>query len=133
MNYLVDTQNLLWIFNEPRKVRPLVREIFLAEKGNVFYNPLSLWEISIKHGKGKLDLGNQRTPEEFVAELNISFFVCKPIKTDIFISSYRLPRFPNHSDPFDRLLIWDAISSGFTLISDDSCFEQYKQFGLLLL
>ena len=133
MNYLLDTNVLYWTFFESRKVRPIIRETCLAEAGNVFYSPINLWEISIKYGKGKLRLGGGISPEEFLSELEISPFSCKPISENIFASSHRLPFIPNHADPFDRLLIWDAISSGFTLISDDSCFKQYKQFGLLLL
>ena len=133
MNYLVDTQILLWTFTEPRRIRPAVRDILLAEEGNVFYSPASLWEISIKYGLGKLNLGHGRTPEEFFAELSDSLFSCRPTDNGIIASSYRLPRLPHHADPFDRLIIWDAISSAFTLISDDACCRQYKQFGLLLL
>jgi PIN domain nuclease of toxin-antitoxin system len=131
MNYLVDTQLLLWTFFEPGKIRPAVREVFLAEEGNVFYNPASLWEISIKYGLGKLNLWHGITPEGFLANLDTSFFICKPLDNGIIASAHRLPRL--HGDPFDRLIIWDAMASGFTLISDDSYCRQYKQFGLLLL
>ena len=131
MNYLLDTNVLYWTFFETHKVRPAIREICLAQKGNVFYSPINLWEISIKYRKNKLKLGGGISPEAFLAELEISPFPCKPLDNYILASSHRLPLL--HSDPFDRILIWDAISSGFTLISDDSRFTQYRRCGLLLL
>jgi PIN domain nuclease of toxin-antitoxin system len=49
------------------------------------------------------------------------------------ISFSRLPLFENHRDPFDRMLIWQAIQNNYTLISRDKLFAPYEQYGLKLL
>jgi PIN domain nuclease of toxin-antitoxin system len=46
---------------------------------------------------------------------------------------YQLPKKDNHKDPFDRLLIWQAISNGYTLITQDKKIEQYRPDGLQLV
>ena len=131
MNYLLDTHVLLWTFLEPHKVRPEIREIYRKKEVRIFYSLVSLWEIAIKFRSGKINLGMGRTPTDFLSELEASSFLYRPLAKSVVITSHRLPRL--HGDPFDRLIIWDAISSGFTLISDDSRFTQYRRCGLLLL
>ena len=49
------------------------------------------------------------------------------------ISFYELPLKDNHRDPFDRMLIWQAITKDMTMISKDSLFEQYKENGLKII
>ena len=130
MNYLVDTNILLWAFLEPEKLSNAVKSILLDDDNEIFYSPVSMWEISLKYGKKKLVL-NGGTPDDFFNELNNSYFKCKSIDALIFTTSYKLPIY--HKDPFDRFLIWDAINSDFTLISSDDEIEVYKKEGLKLL
>jgi len=73
MNYLVDTHILMWSFFEPQRLSETIREIITDVSNEVWYSPVSLWEISIKYGLGKLKL-NGLTPEEFYRELSGSFY-----------------------------------------------------------
>lgn len=127
MNYLADTQILLWSFLEHKKLPEKIKQILMDENNNIFYSPVSLWEISIKFGIKKIILDNG-TPEDFFSELGNSFFQCKNIIPAVFVTIYKLPY--HHKDPFDRFLIWDAINSDFVLLSSDEKMELYKNEGL---
>ena len=127
MNYLVDTHILLWSFFEPQRLSETIREILTDTSHEVYYSPVSLWEISIKYGLGKLKL-NGLTPEEFYHELNGSFYRCKKVNSLTIITHYKLPIL--HKDPFDRFLIWEAIQSDFILLSVDESMDQYRNEGL---
>jgi len=127
MNYLVDTQILLWSFIEPEHLSSTVSKILLDENNSIYYSPVNLWEISIKYGLKKLNLKGI-TPQDFYNEVKKSFYICKEINNDDLITSYKLPVY--HKDPFDRFLIWEAIRNDFILISVDKNIKLYKKEGL---
>jgi PIN domain nuclease of toxin-antitoxin system len=127
MNYLVDTHILLWSFLETHELSEKVKSILMDESNDIYYSPISLWEISIKYGLKKLTL-NGGSPDDFFDELNNSFYLCKQIDASDLVSNYKLST--HHKDPFDRFLIWEAIRNNFVLISEDDKMELYKQDGL---
>lgn len=130
MRYLADTHILLWAFESAKKISPTIADALHDRHGEVFFSPVSLWEISIKYQLGKLAIHGV-TPEEFLAELESSFFEPLPLDTHAIVTSYQLPRL--HGDPFDRMLIWQAITSGCTLLSADLATNQYVPHGLAVL
>jgi len=130
MKYLVDTHILLWSFLETNKLSKKIKSILLNENNEIYYSPISLWEISIKYGLKKLFL-NGGTPDDFFEELNNSYYQCKAIDTIDLITNYKLPI--RHKDPFDRFLIWEAIKNDFILISVDEDMEFYKKEGLKIV
>ena len=130
MNYLVDTHILLWSFIEPKKLTKNIELILLEENNSIYYSPVNLWEISIKHGLKKLHL-NGLTPEEFFEELENSYYICKYIDNKNIITNYKLPMY--HKDPFDRFLIWESIMNNFILLSVDDTLTQYKKYGLKII
>ena len=130
MNCLVDTHILLWSFLETGRLSKKARSILLDESSEIYYSPISLWEISIKYGLKKLSL-NGGTPNDFFDELNNSYYHCKAIENIDLITSYKLPI--HHKDPFDRFLIWEAIRNDFVLLSADKTMEQYKNEGLRVM
>jgi PIN domain nuclease of toxin-antitoxin system len=109
------------------KLSKKVKSILLDENNEIYYSPISLWEISIKYGLKKLSL-NGGTPEDFFEELQNSYYHCKTINAIDLITNYKLPIY--HKDPFDRLLIWEAIRNDFILISADENIGLYKKEGL---
>jgi len=127
MSYLADTHVLIWALNQPGKASTAIRSCLADPVQPCFYSPLSIWEMAIKYGIGKLDL-HGHTPEEFLAELETSLFDCLPLDNQVIATSHQLPRL--HGDPFDRLLIWQAISTGCTLLSADPATDQYVPHGL---
>ena len=130
MNYLLDTHVLLWSFLDTGKLSKETKTVLLDEDNDIYYSQISLWEISIKYGLKKLTL-NGGTPEDFFEELECSFYMCKRINNEELLTSYRLPVY--HKDPFDRLLIWQAIRGDFILMSADSRMESYRSEGLKVL
>jgi len=127
MNYLVDTHILLWSFLETKKLSKEIKSILLDKNNDIYYSPISLWEISIKYGLKKLFF-NRGTPEDFFTELNNSYYHCKAIEPLDLITNYKLPI--HHKDPFDRFLIWEAIKNNFVLISANENMKSYKKEGL---
>ena len=135
MNYLLDTHVLLWSFLDTSKLSKKSKSVLLDESNDIYYSPISLWEISIKYGLKKLSL-NGGQPEDFFKEVADSFYMCKEIINDDLVTSYKLPIYQGAGgtkDPFDRLLIWQAIRSDFILISSDRCMESYKNEGLKVI
>jgi PIN domain nuclease of toxin-antitoxin system len=130
MNYLADTHILLWSFLETDKLSEKIKLILLDENNVIYYSPISLWEISIKYGLGKLSLKGG-TPDDFFDELNNSYYLCKLIDNIDLITNYKLPTY--HKDPFDRFLIWEAIRNDLILISADENMKSYKKDGLKII
>jgi len=124
-NYLLDTHVLLWYRLDPDKISARHRRI-ISGKGSIkFISSLSIWEISLKFGLGKLHLGGH-TPEEFMATaLAVGFQIASP-EPEHFASFHRLPPFPGHKDPFDRILVWQAKQTGLILLSGDSKLSEYS-------
>ena len=130
MKYLADTHILLWAFESAQKISSTIVNALHDRLSEAFFSPVSLWEISIKYQLGKLTIHGVN-PEEFLAELESSFFEPLPLDTHAIATSYQLPRL--HGDPFDRMLIWQAITSGCTLLSADRATDQYVPYGLTVL
>lgn len=129
MKLLIDTHYLLWLFMDTTKLSDEVKEALISDKNEIYYSQVSLWEIAIKYSIGKLSL-NGITPEELYDEIENSFLLCKTMDNQELISSYRLPK--EHKDPFDRMIIWQAITSEMTLLSVDSKMNAYEEYGLKL-
>jgi PIN domain nuclease of toxin-antitoxin system len=127
VNYIADTHILLWSFTETARLSGNVKSIILDENNDIYYSPVSLWEISIKYRLKKLNL-NGGTPEIFYEALKNSYYLRKEIDDASIITHYNLPMF--HKDPFDRLLIWEAIRNDFTLLSFDHKIALYESEGL---
>ena len=130
--YLLDTHILLWIFQEPHKISANVQSVLKDDSNILTYSAISLQEISIKAVIGRLDLKGH-SPEDIRLQAIRSDFDELVISGNLTTSLYQLSTKSNHRDPFDRLLIWQAIKGDFTLISADKKFLQYECDGLKLL
>lgn len=130
MRILLDTHYLLWAFIDTSKLSDTIQKILSNEENDVFYSQASLWEISIKYTLGKLELKGI-SPEDFYREIDSSFLQCRRFNNDELVSFYQLPI--EHKDPFDRIMIWQAIQSDYYLLSVDDKIEQYKKYGLKIL
>ena len=123
MKILVDTQIFIWIFIEPYRFNKKARSFFEDTASNSFYlSDASPWEASIKYGLGKLKL--PEIPEIFFAD-RIRRASYKHLGIDLrhVTRVHSLPQI--HRDPFDRLLITQAIDEDMTIISDDRVFREY--------
>lgn len=131
MNYLLDTHILLWARLSPGKLPANHRAIITGSEDLKFISPLSIWEISLKYARGKLNLAGH-SPEEFLeGALRLGFRIMATTPEQ-FASFHSLPPLTGHKDPFDRMLIWQAIQSDVTLLSRDSQLPEYNIHGLKL-
>jgi len=87
----------------------------------LLFSPVSLWEVAIKFGAGKLDF--QVDPTLLRRGLLDNDYSELPISSEHAVSTHRLP--PIHKDPFDRLLIAQAMVEGILLLTSDTTVARY--------
>ena len=128
MSCLLDTHALLWTLFDPPRLGKKAADSIRNQEVTVYVSVVSFWEISLKYATGKLALSGV-TPDDFPALARQSGFDILPITAADAATFHHLPRM-EHKDPFDRLIIWQAISHKLTLISQDRAFAAYRKLGL---
>ncbi|HQZ81685.1 MAG TPA: type II toxin-antitoxin system VapC family toxin [Pyrinomonadaceae bacterium] len=131
MKYLIDTHVLLWSILETKKLPASVAEVLSDTKNEICFSSINLWEISIKVRLGKMNLVGLTTDDVVPSALKIGFLPIALLPEEA-ITQGRMAE-NTHFDPFDRMLIWQAISRGLVLVSGDREFERFKPDGLKLL
>jgi len=132
MAWMLDTHALLWALFEPGKLGRKTRAILANPLHEVLVSPISYWEISLKFGLGKLIIP-ATDPSEIPAAARQLGLAEDPLAPEILATFHRLPYAPDHRDPFDRLLIWQAICRKHTLLSKDRAMPFFKVHGLKFL
>jgi PIN domain nuclease of toxin-antitoxin system len=122
VSLLLDTHSFLWFIAGDARLTQTAAEHIAQPDTRVFVSVVSAWEIVIKQGTGKLELESaisewwtDSIARNHLEVLNIS-------SEDVFAVE---PLTLFHRDPFDRLLIAQAINHGLTLVSADSAFDAY--------
>jgi PIN domain nuclease of toxin-antitoxin system len=130
-HFLLDTHVVLWLMFDVDKIpKPVLQAI--TNSGNAVYiSSVSFWEISIKYAVGKLEL-NKMLPSQLPPIYEEQGFQLLPITAEETASHYQLAT-TQHRDPFDRMLIWQAMHHNLILISNDVNMPPYKHEGLRLL
>ncbi len=131
MKYLLDTHYLLWSLFEPEKIPVSIVNIIENEEDEKYVSGISLWEISLKYSIGKLELYGTN-PEDLYDSLLEAGFKVLSLKNIDAATFFRLPLQEDHKDPFDRLLIWQAIQNNLIFLTKDKKIEQYRKIGLRL-
>lgn len=119
MQYLLDTQILLWIFGESDKIPANATQIVKDKKNSLYVSKASFWEIAVKVNIGKLTL-----------PFELDILIQETLSNDIeilemshILNIVSLPL--HHRDPFDRLIISQAIVEDILVISSDDKFLLY--------
>ena len=120
MRVLLDTHLLLWALTSPAKLPKSARRII--DSADVYVSAASLWEISIKVGLRKLDA----IPREILTSLEPAGFSVLPITGEHAVKVAELP--PLHRDPFDRLLVAQALTEPMLLLTNDEALRAYGSF-----
>jgi PIN domain nuclease of toxin-antitoxin system len=117
---LLDTCTLIWLLTGERKLPDRVRSAISEQ--DVLLSAASAWEIAIKHAKGALRL--PQSPERLVPAARERYaFQALPVDEESTLHVGKLPSL--HSDPFDRLLVSQAIVHGLTIVTPDPLVTQY--------
>ena len=118
MNYLLDTHVFLWMLGDPERLSAEAKKAIRHPHHAVFISSVTAVEISIKKGLGKLD-----APENLEEEIESRGLQHLPFHFRHGIALETLPH--HHQDPFDRMLIAQAIRENLILVSHDKKFEPY--------
>lgn len=117
VNYLLDTHVLLWLNSDIGRIsQPVIAALDLADQ--VYYSAASVWELSIKQSIGKIHLGAPIS--SFVEQ---SRFLELPVTTAYAEAAAKLPL--HHRDPFDRMLVIQAMIEDLVLITADRRLSDY--------
>ena len=121
MKLLLDTHLLLWAAQGFESLSPEAQTLMSAPENELFFSVASLWEIVIKCGLGRADF--QVDPRLLRRGLLDNGYHELPILSEHVVTIGVLP--PLHKDPFDRLLIAQAMVEGITLLTSDARAAEY--------
>jgi PIN domain nuclease of toxin-antitoxin system len=122
VSLLVDTNVLIWLLAGSARLRHEIIDILSDARNDVYVSTVSVWEMAIKVGIGRLNV-----PPDLVHWLPQALVAAKisvlPIDMESALGVEQLPF--HHADPFDRLLIVQARLGAHTLVSADRIFDRY--------
>lgn len=121
MNYLLDTHTFIWWHDKPELLSEKVLNVCEDVNNSLSVSVVSLWEMQIKLQLGKLKLANSLT--DMVTTQQRNGVNILPVSIQHIFGLENMPL--HHKDPFDRLLIAQAIADDLILLSKDEYFKSY--------
>ncbi len=122
MRILLDTCTFLWILSDDRQLSDHARGLFSDPDNEVFLSSVSAWEITVKCDLGKLSL--PAFPGKYIPEQREKHEILSlPLEEEATFYLAKLPKL--HKDPFDRILICQAITSELLILTPDDMITQY--------
>jgi len=118
MKYLLDTHILIWAANDSL---PRAAKDFFSEENELYFSPVSIWEIVIKRSLNREDF--KIDPHEFYNGLKSAGYIEMPVSARHALTIEALPE--HHKDPFDRMLLSQAISEKIDLVTSDKRLGKY--------
>jgi PIN domain nuclease of toxin-antitoxin system len=125
MSYLLDTNIFLWAASDPKKLSRKLLAILMSPEANLFLSIGSVWEIVIKSSLRRLKMTPKDT-ELAIKDLGVTIL---NITLEDLETLYKLP--PHHKDPFDRLIISQALTSSMTIMTTDLEFKSYSKLKVV--
>ncbi len=131
MTCLLDTHALIWSLIRPGKLSKRVVSVLEDSHNAVLVSAISFWEISLKYSLGKLNLEGIYPHEmpHHAREAGFEFLQLSPEDASTY---HELPG-DWHKDPFDRMLIWQAMKHNMVFLTGDRDIGEYRQAGLKIL
>ena len=123
MKLLLDTHTFLWFISGDSKLSSTARLLIDDLANDKFVSIVSLWEIAIKYGLGRLILSD-KYEVLFPNQIISNGFGQIAIESEHLYEFIKLPK--HHNDPFDRLLIAQTIAEKMSVVSIDSAFDDYS-------
>ncbi len=128
MRVLTDTHVLIWALIEPHRM-PVTHDLVLKDRSNdFFFSAVNIWEIAIKQALGRLDF--DLDPIMVLAAARQTGFAELPVRSAAAARVATMPH--HHRDPFDRLLVAQAIEEDAHLLSVDPILALYGDHVLVL-
>lgn len=122
MNLLLDTHIALWAITDSPKLPQKARELIQSPKATIWVSAASLWEIAIKYSLGRGDMPvSSQDALRFFQESGYRFL---PIEVEHAVAVEELPA--HHADPFDRILVAQALVEPMRLITHDPLVARYS-------
>jgi PIN domain nuclease of toxin-antitoxin system len=118
---LLDTHLLLWAAGQPERLSAAARELIEANENELIFSTASLWEVVIKRGLGREDF--KVDPRLLRRGLLDNGYSELPIGSEHVVAIDALPQL--HKDPFDRVLVAQALVEGITLLTRDPVVARY--------
>lgn len=122
MKLLLDTQLLLWAAGQPERLSAIARKQIKNPKNEILFSAASLWEIAIKNSLGREDFRVE--PRLLRRGLIDNGYAELPVTSQHAVNIDSLP--PLHKDPFDRMLLAQALTEGITLLTSDAQLARYR-------
>jgi PIN domain nuclease of toxin-antitoxin system len=122
MKLLLDTCAFLWLITDAKELSRDARELFREPANEVYLSSVAAWEIAVKYALGRLPL--PAPPERVIPVQRQQHGITGlPLDEESVLQAHRLP--PLHRDPFDRMLICQAIVHGMAILTPDPLIAQY--------
>jgi PIN domain nuclease of toxin-antitoxin system len=122
MQLLLDTCTFIWSATSPRQLSPTAASLIEDPANALLLSPVSIWEMCTKALAGKLVL--KPTPADYIETQRIALGVLHlPFDNTAAMAVLSLPQI--HKDPFDRMLITQALAHNLTLLTPDPLIRQY--------
>ncbi len=122
MNLLLDTHVALWAITDNPKLSQKARDLIASPKTNVWISAANVWEIAIKHSLGRGDMPvSGRDAMRYFQESGYRFL---PVEAEHAVAVEELPA--HHQDPFDRILVAQALVEPMRLLTHDPLVALYS-------
>ncbi|WP_449371610.1 type II toxin-antitoxin system VapC family toxin [Thiomonas sp.] len=128
MNVLLDTHVALWAITDDARLSARAREMILSERTTVWVSAVSVWEIAIRHGMGLGDM--PVSGQEALGYFREAGYRFLPVEPEHATAVEALPR--HHQDPFDRLLVAQAVTEPMHLLTHDAKQARYGELVVLV-
>jgi len=123
LRILLDTCTFLWIISADPTLSAHARELFADPLNEVFLSSVSSWEIVVKYNLGRLPL--PEPPESFIPrQRRLHQIDSLPLEEEAALHLTKLPDY--HKDPFDRMLVSQALVHGLTILTPDQAIRNYQ-------
>ncbi len=122
MRVLLDTNSLIWFLTAPSHLSAVARRTIAPTEQEILVSLVSLWELAIKIGKGNLPRVGSSI-QQVLREMSEQSLEVLPVRIPHLLRLERLPHL--HKDPFDRLLIAQALEENLPVVTTDRIFSAY--------
>ena len=134
MKILLDTHIALWAVLKTEALSSETKEILLSKNNEIFYSVISIWEVSLKHSINPENM--KITASEFRQLCQDSGFIEIPIEHQHILGLDSLTQkegYPEHKDPFDRLLLSQAVTEKAKFLTHDSKISTFDTGNIILV